>query len=586
MDAVLIARGRIVGLPDDLLSPTQTIEVECAPADIDDLLLEWCKDNLADGPETDFLFSDADPESVETYLLGRSGTLRVDPATHEISYVDDLVGETIHDLAGVLLVDGDAWSMPPGMYDPPSKEYRAEITCDWTQEASGKTDIGAWIGSISSMDPSFGGRIEQALSVSGAEGWSSAGVEAVQRRTTGMSVGGTYAVYSTTLKPLVAWETGPFAEYVQFRGERADGVLENTTLRGTYAVFTTTVKRWNVQYSYSQARQERVFASLEVPVWDTVFVREKDPEVLRLSLGDIFVSDKIHAWLEDTDYVAGDRVEHDGRYYEAVADHRSSEYFDERNPAGETRRSTYESAIVRSYESTWTYWIRVYPDDIPSRAATYKWFDTPRGQRCIEHALCRLRKTGRRNLRARHIVGNFLWEDVRDVSVADSISVVVPWDGGTTGRRITAKVVTIEREWDGDRAVARIEAGISLGTGETSESPLGDVYADDWSDPDYAGAPGLAIREIEYVTDADPASRPIRAERLRYGSYAVESVDVGNGANAQWSIMSGLKDPAQAPVLKPTYLDIRLKSLATSDVLTREIDIAARLNESPMGIAQ
>ena len=590
-DAVLIARARIKGLPDDLLAPTQKIDLVCAPLDIDDVLLAWCEDNLMLGPETDFLFSDADPKEVDSYLLGRSGTLRVDPVTHEISLVDDLLGETTHDLADVLLATGgDAWTMPIGMYDAPAEKYTAKLTVDWTQSAQGTCDIGAQIGRIESLDEGFAGRIGDSLSTSGAEGWSTSGGSSVKtRRTETTSMSGSYDVVVGAERELIAFgseDSGSYTTYKPFRGEMLETTTERTSIYGSYVKHIVNVQSFSLSYNYSQPRRETAFIDLSVPCLPTILVREQDPDVLSLTLNSIFVSDVIREWQEDEDYQEGDHVRYDERYYECVADHHSTEYFDQLNPAGVTTKRVYADAFVHYDDSTTTYWIRYRPQGLLTPDATYRFLDTARGQRCIEHVLCRLRKTGRRNLRNRHIVGSFRWEDVAHVDLKDSISVIILYDGVSEGRRISAKVVTIEREWSGTGApLIRIEAGISFGTGSTVDVAAPADYAEpDYAEPEYASSPGAAIAEIAYQTASDPARLPLEAWKLWSGSYSCVSVDVVNDANEQESHMALLPDPAQASVLYPTYIDLRMRSLAASALLSRDIDVAADLLVSPLGI--
>ena len=154
-DAYVRARVLISQAPGDLFSTKQSLTGRCAPEDVGDKILAFAKSLPNESGETDLLFSDADAESAETYLLGRSATYYIDPATHAISLNPVLDGVRIVDLTPYVSFQKNPPTDSPIEGNGPVRKVVAELEVPFTQSAHGVCNIGPSIGTVTTMTPDF-----------------------------------------------------------------------------------------------------------------------------------------------------------------------------------------------------------------------------------------------------------------------------------------------------------------------------------------------------------------------------------------------------------------------------------------------
>lgn len=554
-DAVVIARGRINKLPSQVMGETQTLSAICAPSDLKDRLLTFAKANLTEG--TDFRFSDEDPEDPASYLSTRSAVFYVDPATHDISISDDLVGQATHVLDDIALIGDEGPEESDGIYGEPVATLRAKLTLGWTETRAGTIDIAAQIGNVTSLDPDVAGRIATSIVSAGSEGWSvlPAGVDITTTSDVqGAATGGTDlgSVYKVTRKDQVESE-----QVVRDIGQNILATIRTRTPsfvedgfrsgRALFRIFHNRVRRFLVGYAYEQDRTETLFAALTVPVRPQIVFADES-EVIEFSIDDLFGDPDAAEYRSGREYETGDEVYYNGSYWRAKEDH-YSEFFEERRPDGTS------------------YWAPYTPDTGFSPNGLTRVLDADRGRDIVDHVFRRLWTEGRRRARFRHFSVPVYWDDTRDISLLDSVSLRVPTTPLNPGlfHRITGKVTRISRTWDPDgEQLAVVEFGISA---------LFDMQA---ADPD--------AENVSWGVVGDPVEPPPR--------FAVRSVEVENQANLQLSKVvevassGGGRTAEDVSVVYPTRVRIRMHPIAARPTLQREVDATAFYTRADGGIAQ
>ena len=569
-DAVVLARGRVSELPGNLLSSRQDILVTCAPRDIDARVLAFAKAKLMTAPEVDPLFSDWDAEAASSYLAGRSAVYHVDPVSHEVSLVDDLEGDRVIDLRGLGYAEGKGPSDGPGTDGPLVRTVRGKLSVAWAQSVEGSVDIAldvGTLGQIQTLDPSFADALSSRIQFEEAEGWSARpdGIryESTKDLTAKFDTGTRYQVEIT--EPAV----------LQGRNWEAGTTYEERRLTAQMWVHTVKVSDLWMDYSWQQDREETVYASLDLPVLDTG-VEIEGEDVIEMSLNDVFDDPVIAEYEIGASYKRYDTVRFNGYYYRCNGDHVATDF----------RQTRPVRNIVTGTGPAIRFMLQVsYWDEIPSptgvRPRMDAFFETARGSACIQHLMMRLRKEGRRRLRARRIKLRYRWSDAVHVRRSDSVMIDVPW--GDTMRAVTGKVLSLRKCWPERKApFVEIEIAVSFGAGGVG-LPY-DGYAEDYHEPDYALV-SSGHGDVSFKMDAPPVVRPFPTPtpansvvQSRHGGEADEQI------YAAMSIAARAGDVRECTVERPTWVTIRMRPLVPSGTITREIDVAGELAVGPAGV--
>lgn len=603
MDARLIARGRVTEMPENLFSRRQTIRARCAPKDIDKRLVEYAKANLNSKPAVDFLFTDLDSERADSYLAGRTANYRVDPATHEITLVDDIAGARVLDLSDLAVFSGDRASTRPGMYAPPIGTLRAEVSVQWTQELSGDVDVAPLMPLFTSLSPELTD-MSSVLVIENSEGWSFDSANAVltpfrRRESLALLVSGTYAIIRDAL----------YTERIEvLTREKGEGEFESSemdiakpqlswnsshategkaTLTPSFLETTYKIKSLPMTFDYAQDREENLYAAMSIEVPGQL-IQSEEEEPISLSIGALTEPNGLPDWETGTAYVKGDQVQRNGLAYECEADHISGNFGDRR--PGRFTTSVDFGNFTQELQYYPTFWKLIEPNGVNAASLT-TFFGSPRGQLAAEHVALRLRKELIRRLRAYHVVLTYRWEDAPDVCTADSVSFSCDFGDGTA-RTLTGKVFSVERSWTGTGgAQVRVEVAISLGTGAYATNP---VMAEPYVEGDtleYGIDAGDSPPYGDYfhdVSTVDPLVAPVNPRRLHDWAYARASKSVVNESFSQISKMASIAaaggDITDAPVEYPTTVTVRMRDIAPKDLLARDFDLVGNVLRSPRGI--
>ncbi|KTR06901.1 hypothetical protein NS365_05560 [Aureimonas ureilytica] len=589
-DAIHLAMGYIVESPGDLLAETTTIRVRCAPIDLDAAILAWAMVNLVNRPNTDLRFSE-DPESVDTYIIGRCVDYHVHPTTHAVSVSDTLTGDRVVDLTAELVEEaGITWSA--GSFGEPQKVLSLEFECQWTQEAKGVVDIASMISPFATMDSDPGSILQSPVTVRDVDGidivsggirasiehWREvefrlAGFEAVyetevlseklvdsEEAAVGTGNGGTAFRYRFKTKP--SWETLSLDTFRDETGTIPPGTIpdnENVSIndseirRSTSATVAYEASRvrvidYMVSWDLSQARSEKLVIQMAFPVPSSP--REK-PEVLTASLRDDYLEPPAPSYDYTVAYKAGDVVTSGARRYRATKDIEPG-----------------KPALLLSNG-----WARY--------AESEERMSVVRSAQAIEfqqHLLCRLLREGRRRLRSVNLQIEVPFSVGVGLSTRDSVRIVVPWTEAED-KAIVGKVIGIEMSMDGDgKATCSLTLGVCM-YGSTSGRPgdLDDLYAP-------------PIPPIDPESTGDFAlDKRVRALRAGNPRAIVKSAQVQNTDTAQVAEMATLAglgaDPALASVRLPTRLVIDFEPLGEEDEIHTDYMIQSTLLDAPRGYA-
>lgn len=573
-DAVVLARGRVTEMPGNLFSFRQEILLTCAPKDIDDRVLTWAKARLRTEPEIDTVFSDWDEEAASSYLAGRSAVYHVDPVTHAISLVDDLEGDRIIDLRGLGYLEGTGPSDGPGTDGPLVKTVRGKLTVAWTQASSGTTNIANLIGDagvIRTLDPDFAANIQGGLNFEDAEGWS-------------LSPDGIKVSLSKI--PTAPYDPGAVYEALNYPpgdgfGNVGEAEVTEHRMLASFMEHLVRIQRFDMQFSYSQDREETVFAALDLPILDTGIEQSAD-DVLEMSLADVLDDPVVPEYEIGTDYAKGEIVRYDGAYYRCVRAHKATDFYQVDKVRTRVTGTGGFAAVV--YDATVGMWVEVpSPTGVVPTMASF--IDSARGRRCVHHMMMRLRKEGRRRLRARRIRLRYPWADAVHVRRSDSVRIDVPWGDGM--RDIVGKVLSITKAWPERKApFVEIEIGVSFGNG--GEHLASDAYGDDgYGEMGYSAASSTHA-DVEFDIDAPQVSRALDVHLPRTAAAVLQSRH-GNGSDVQLAAAFALAaqggDVRECSVVKPTWIAIRMRPVINTGTLRREIDVVGELAVGPSGVS-
>ena len=525
-DAVVYARGRIVTMPSDLFGRTQTIDIECSEWDIfqirdregreDGRLMRYARADLTDGPATCLIMDDADPDTAETYLQGRSAAWYFDPATFEVSISDLVNGDRIVNLGDSHFHDE---SPPSATIDEwPTPRVRLNLRAEWTQQTAGFCQIAGRLGGkIQTLSPDF----LQAEKKQLPDGLADIHLG------TGWTLDGS-AVSSKEMvsAPIYDGREGR----ITYRLQGYVDPIQPTDFTRRHSAHTS-FKLWEfdfyhvrMRYEYSQQRIENIELSMEIPMQGVPTVQIEE-HLGELGTVDLTVEAN-NGTLRPTEpwevrfYAQGTRIVYFNSVYECTADH---------NAVGFYQKPPNWSFVPWEQQPpdfSWhPYWKRV------ESLAPLRFYDTEfaghrTGQDTIAHCMLRLRKRAIERLRCLNVVTTYvLDESNHDVTLRDSIRLEVPIDG--VGRPMVGKVTGLEIEWDAESGGRiTITSGVCVGTGgdavtpDSFRTPYGATPNYMW---DYVGAvetdePVFSVGgDVEYVVDADPVRRPIDAppaERL------------------------------------------------------------------------
>ncbi|MBC6716911.1 hypothetical protein H9Q09_11900 [Aurantimonas sp. DM33-3] len=564
-DAELIARGYIAPDFAGVYDLTQRIRVICAPRDIEDRKLAYAKEHLAQKPDTDNRFSDFDEEDAETYLLGRSVAFYVDPVTHEVSVSDELQGGVHHSLQDLAFADEGARPVSSlGTWGYPPKTIRYRVTADWTQEDRGECNIAANLsiaaaGRIETLDATLGDRLPASLGFDAAPGWSladAAPIYKVQRTNSrAVPIAGTdyEAAFDILSAPVSVSKTGGGS--VEVRPDSSISEYSSHTASAVFAQYAFNYSRIMLNYEYSQPRQEILYFAMDVPLQPALATSDV-AETVDLSFRDIFRDQDLPDYEIGTDYVTGDVVFYNGKYYESRGDHYAEDFL---QPMPGT-------------DPQITYWKSYKPDDLLDRGTTVRFFEEYGYLTdAADHVKCRARKLARRMLRILNVTVATTWLDGIAVTTKDDATIYAP-----DNQMMRGKVIAVERVWgggDGQQPHVKCTIGVAFGTGR--DQPFG--QSESGIDEVLAWAPG--------VTD-DPVV-PVNIMSIRDGSGVVRNGGtVINTANDQLDAAGALENPTDISAVMPTYISgMKLTNLTPRQTLIREIDAIAELRVAPKGAA-
>lgn len=599
VDAVLIARGRIVGLPGDLFGRTQTIEIQCAAEDLLDVanddtgmvdgpLITYARANKSGGPETSFLLDDEKDDDPATYLLGRTESYYYDPATLEISTTDMVDGELIN-LSGEH--DHDETVVPAATMDqPPVSTVRMTLTASWTQAAQGVVDIASrFPGPISSMTPDFvssaEGDMPGSFKLDSGDGWQM------------LSDQSRVLLYQPDLT-VPFWSGRVSKQKFPLQDDHGGGYVMQY-----YREFVTMGFRsydfWRVpvSYSYSQARTETVTVIASIDA-QTVPGVVKELDLGNVSTVDLLADSRAKQYEPNTTYEVGDIVQYGDRVYRCTEEHFSVSF----------AVATYDLG-----DGTYVDWINggglpatipiftLHPrwEEIPTDAALHSWdpkfFDTPAGEQIIAHLVCRARRQLIDRLRCLKITVTYPWEIARGVTLKHRVRIEAPLFPGGEVSAIIGKVVGIHRVWNTKEQTTELTLAVCVGTGDVAEidvSTEGPYFADaDYlSDADYLiASAGLGVAgDTEYAVDADPCSQPVNVQLLPNPGYSVVDLSVQHQTAEQLSAAlaaaSAGRDPRDAVAALATSISVTMKDLSTVGTAERSFVVAAQVGTSPRGI--
>jgi hypothetical protein len=593
-DAVLFARGRIVGVPGDLFGATQTIVIKCAPANLLDVadaggtvdgpLITWARANKSSSPETCLLTDEASKDDPATYLVGRDEVYHVDAATHQIS--------TSRISAGPLFNLSDAHfhnseEYPQAQVDEmPASRAKMVLKTGWTQTIQAICDVAPKLNfpvGFSTLSPDFLTYADSdlpsgATDFAGGSGWEPMPERSRIRMGTGHE-GPFFSGrrFSVSYTPIGSSPISPFV------------LQHNETL--SFKRFDFRADYFYMRGTYSQEREEEVEVVLDLPIQSIpgVVAVTDEGEIATI---DLTTDTSAQPW-EPGDYELGDRVSYNGRIWECNETHTSEQFF--RYKLGQQR--TYVDAppdLNAIYATSPAFYWTPVPSTAPLKADASEFFATDDGRQVIAHAVCRLRRVLLQRARCITVSVRYRWEDARHVTLKNLVRIETPLTPGGEVSAIVGKVVGIVREWGGEFGpTITLTLGVSLGTGatETTAEDLNGPYSEPYWPDGYLDEPanlyGVA-GDTEFVVDQDKLYRPINGDALRNPNYSVVSVVAENLAVEQRTkaAFAGLagKDPRAAVQQNPTKIRLQMRDLATEGVISRGYYVAGEILSSPRGI--
>ena len=511
-----LATGALVAIPTEIGGDTLTVEVICAPPDLDSRVevaaaplrvAPWYVD-AAFGPD-----ARGDPTSV---LEARAALWDVDPVTHAVTATDVLPAAVpTLDLAGAHVAEDARLSLATR----PVGRVVLECEARWTRTSVGRVDV--WSVLQQAWDAG-GGTVRTSTDVSrlveprGAEGWS-----LVRSDVHGYDVpfGGGETVIGSAEQRSV--ETGEVAGYLN-----------------TYARLHA--PRWDVsdvvlEWSLSEERVERLRIEFDCGLGG--LLGEEEVETDRLVLGDLQVDRTTPLHDGTVDYAEGDVVFASGRAWRATRD----------VPAG-----PFSPWTGRGAETQWEGTASAAALDDPSADRV---FDGPAGEGLVGHLLLRARARAVDRARCLRMEVRATLDDAGGATCRDTVRLAHPRVPGGT---LVGKVAGYRKRWDAGTGVADVRLTLAAVATDGRARPAPDDGGRTVHDVDYTVAGDDPVDTVDPTRLPDPGYAVTAA--WGYDGWTSVSVPASSGqgvADVQVHVLDGGYD------LRPMRSDVPLeRSLA------------------------
>jgi hypothetical protein len=532
-EPVLLARGRLVGVPTELASDPVTIELQCVPENEDDVL-RAAADAIRvgevaydpDSPDSDaeaydplFVGQDGD-EDPQTALDGRLEEWRWDRRNLALSRSSMISGPLVD--IGSNALDG---SVSAKLLDPPKSKMRLRVIASWTQEAKGVQTYPI-DGGNSQIDTytydDLISRFPQPGTPIGADtGWTLA--EASIK-----DLGGTVSFEFDQSTPS-KYPAGALL------------VMKSHTLQVNL----------RAAYDYRQQREE-ILDIVMLSGCQDVLGDDKTESVEVINLNNLSVDIYTDEWTyEDPDtlkiktYAVGDTVTAYGRTWVCVHAHGATEAF-------------------QPYKDEIQLWQRTTSQAAMKDLRNPRFFDSNRGRRAARHAIRRLRRKLVQRARALEISFELAWPLARLLTTDHQVRIEYRH---LPGGESTGKVREIELTADDrGRRIARVVIGVLLGSGAVPTQPVGSESTDG----------------VVYTMSGKAPRVPVDAYSL--ADKAPTVFELVNNAASQTTAMLVSADPEATLASMPTVATIGFEPLREEDLLPRRLSVVCQPPEIPAGI--
>ncbi|HAU28979.1 MAG TPA: hypothetical protein DCW68_02575 [Rhodospirillaceae bacterium] len=589
--AVLLFFGRLTGSPTAADGGMVEIELIAQPADWQDSLNALAA-SLRVAPFYDALFFDpAQDPKPEDSLAGRAAHYHWHRMTGALSLVSIFGDGPVIDLTGKHFWEDFSLSIG----EPPLRSVAVRVEAQWTQQAGGTVDITDAVRAALGADPAYVSTLtgddflsrwpRQGQGIGTASGYVVADASLTEvlpgcpSGCTEWSAGAHYAVGDIVLVRqemktypcLMAHMAGDFA------ADAASGYWDEGTavddsarpLRSVAATVSTAhfpsgipaddmaseirslhlARRWfspqlSLAWDYSQARVEGISATVAAGVQDIAFDQGGE-DSLEFRLADVTLDTITPAWASGTAYLAGDYVKFGGGTFYALLDHTSGNNFWMDEFAGRWQRTSYDQSALGTV---------VRPS----------FFQTDRGRQAFEHALARAAAKVAASARCVEVGFRVPWEDGVGITTAHAVTISDPRLAG--GQVVTGKVTEVVLARSSSAASVEVIMALAVGDGATPE----------------AGEDEVAVPSMEGLVyaaySAQNPLQPVLINNMNSSSYVVDDITISCDISEQNSSLSGAGDPA---AVSPTAMTFRLRSIASADTLSYEIEVDMAAPFSP-----
>ncbi|HAU29797.1 MAG TPA: hypothetical protein DCW68_06805 [Rhodospirillaceae bacterium] len=592
--ADLIFCGQVTGTPHMADGGTAELELIAQPPGWR-AALDALATTLRVAPYYDALFFDlaAHPQP-EDALAGRAAHYHWHRATGALSLVSLTAATSTIDLTGL-----HAWkSMQMEISDAPVRRIAVRVEAQWTQQASGETDITSAVLSAMGSDPAY---VSTLTGTDFAARWPARGQ--------GIGDASGYIVSDSSLTEVLPgtpsgcrlWQPGitiasgdvvvHIGDTVQhatgaaahiatdWAADVGNGLLGSLTtvddsarpLRSSAATVATAdcqtgapatdlanatrtlriARAWfspelMVAWDYRQARTERMDALVAAGVQE-ITSDDGSVEVMEFRLADITLDTTTEAWRTGIEYEVDDIVRFAGFTFRCLLAHTAGAYFGiDRFQGRWIQLSVDQSAL----------------GDV--RRASF--FQTDRGRAAFEHALARAAAKLTSSARCVSITVQVPWDAGRDITTAHSATISDPRLPG--GDAVTGKVSAVALSRGAGGCFATITIALAVGDGATPSAGTGEVEVSGLSGMIYA----------DYASQVAP--EPVALGSMDSAAYVVREASASPDVAAQnTAFAAGAADPVSA--VATTALSLRLRSLAADDALQHDIHAAITHAYSP-----
>jgi len=573
-DAELLFRGRVSGIPTDLAGITYALEFTAQPDRAAEKMAAYAE-TLKVAPWWDPLYGESDdPADV---LAARSALYDIDPRTHRIRLTDFLTGELTLDLGNKY--DHESFEIGPGE-EPPLTSVSLKVAGEWEQQATGDVNLKDRVtplGEIRTVTPDA---MESLLPTAGSgigdsSGWTCS--ESLIERVG--DYGKTLATFHTGEKWywMIEWQD----EATGTGGILRDGYCDRL---GTLWTSTWEIKAFRASYDYRQPRREEVTITLGADLQPVLGEESRSETLPDLTLEGLTEDRVTPLWTPKKAYKRGDRVQHNGRFWECILQHTSDTFFSV-TPTDGREVIIWGNNSIGIVEQ----WKSVTSEHLPLSKRGDHFFDTARGAKAIDHAILRARAFLRARMRYVMCKVTGRWRDLRDVTCRHSVRITHP---RLPGKELTGKVVSYTKAWaEGSQSpTVTIELGVSVGTEKITRKPRR-MYSDALAPGYVQGKDGKTEHEVEGITWAisgETPKRPVIVNRLSLPSYACIGADWDNLYNEQLQHAAEMSMPRVNVAAKmgryQTKLKLRMRSLAAQDTLVCRYTVECEDLTGPRGI--